>query len=125
MEVASRKNPPPEGIGAVKHTTKTKMTGASDEKTLAEFIKKNYPLLSSVGIFIALTVFTGSLKPSILGATLSLLFLTATVLTAVELIGWSLPLSMAFLLGIFERLLELSVFGLVFYWLLIATRVNP
>lgn len=108
----------------MERTAKNKKAVASTKMTLAEFVEENHRLLSSVGIFTALTVFSSSLKPSILGAVLSLLFLTPGVLIFWELVG-RIPKEKTRLLDQFENLLMLTAFVIVIYWLLAARNVHP
>jgi len=96
----------------------------SREATLGEFIDENHRVLSSVGIFAALTVFTNSIEPRGLSALVSLFFLAATMLTSWELLR-RFPSNRTFLLNSFHYILELGIYGIAVSWLLMARRASP
>jgi len=95
----------------------------SDEKPIKEpirvslsgFIEENHKLLSTIGIFTALTVFSFNLKLSLFGYGLSFLFLAMTVLLWLELIS-KFPPKGSGILGWFESILGIAVLGLIAYW---------
>jgi len=97
--------------------------GGTDQKaeknTLSEFVENNNRLLSAVGLFTALTIFATSLEIEILGAFLSFLLLSATVILWMELLE-KFPASAPATAKLtwFESTLSLAMLVVVFYWLL-------
>lgn len=85
--------------------------------TLAEFVEANHKLLSTVGIFAALTLFSSNLPFKGLGYLLAFVFLSATLLLWVELLVRFPSQRGNWRLVWFENLLSFGVAGLVAYWL--------
>jgi membrane-associated HD superfamily phosphohydrolase len=95
----------------------TSQESQPEKLSLSSFIEKNYKLLSVLGIFTALTVFSSNLSFKWISSTLSFLFLTITVLIWLEI--WAkFPKSGAARLIWFENLLSFSVMVVGLYWLL-------
>jgi hypothetical protein len=70
--------------------------------TLYDFIDTNHKLISSLGVFIALTLFSMSLRLSYLGNLLTILLLLLTILIWFELV-WRLPWGdVSITLGLFK-----------------------
>jgi len=97
--------------------------GRTDQKaeknTLSEFVEKNNRLLSAVGLFTALTIFATNLEPRVIGAFLSFLLLSATVMLWMELLE-KFPASAPATAKLtwFETTLSFALLVVVFYWLL-------
>ena len=84
--------------------------------SLKEFIEQNHKIISSIGIFIALTVFSSNLKSTYFSIGLSFLFLLLTTMIWIELIG-QFPKHGSNLLGWFEAILGITFFALIGYWI--------
>jgi hypothetical protein len=86
--------------------------------TLKTFIDNNDKLLSALGIFTALTVFSSNLSPKYIGYVLSFLFLSTTILLWLEL--WArFPSKFATTRLIwFENILSYSIMAVIAYWLI-------
>lgn len=91
---------------------------AKDQVTLAQFIEANHKLLSTLGIFTALSVFSGNLGLRSLGYILSFLFLSGTILLWFELLMRFPAVSATWRLVWFENVLSFAAIALVGYWLL-------
>ena len=91
----------------------------AERNTLGEFIENNHRLLSAVGLFTALTIFATNLEIEILGAFLSFLLLSATVILWMELLE-KFPASAPATAKLtwFESTLSGAMLVVVFYWLL-------
>jgi len=91
---------------------------AKNEKTtLTAFIEDNHKLLSTLGIFIALTVFASSLTLRWIASILSGFFLFATILICFEL--WErFPSGGSTRLAFFENTLVFATLVVIAYWLL-------
>jgi hypothetical protein len=86
--------------------------------SLSDFIDQNHKLISVLGIFTALTVFTSSLQVKAIGNILSFIFLALTVLVWFELWGKFPSTDTTFRLTWFESILQFAIFGIVVYWLI-------
>jgi hypothetical protein len=99
---------------------KEKTTTADEVKkkvSLVDFVEDNHKLITTLGVFTALTVFVSNLPLKTLGYLLSFLFLTGTVLVWSEL--WSrFPKPGTNRLIWFENVLSVAVLILVAYWVL-------
>jgi len=84
--------------------------------TLSSFIDENHKLLTSLGVFIALTVFSSNLPLIGLSYFLSFLFLSGAVIIWLE--TWQkFPKGNAtWLLFIFENILSLITVVIILYW---------
>lgn len=86
--------------------------------TLSDYIEQNSKLISVLGVFTALTVFSHNLNIKTIGNILSFVFLSLTIIVWLEL--WtkfpSRPSSWRLIL--FENILSFSIFGIIFYWFL-------
>lgn len=86
------------------------------EVTLGEFIETNYKLLSTLGIFTVLAVFSNNLQLKEIGNLLSFLFVAAMVLIWHEL--WvSFPTKLSEKLFWFKFIISFTIFWVVVYWL--------
>jgi len=85
--------------------------------TLKYFIDENHKLLSSIGIFIAITVFSMNLDADYFSIGLSFLFLLLTVLLWIELLR-QFPQKGSNLLSWFEVFLGITLLVLIFYWII-------
>lgn len=96
---------------------KTSIKQNKKRATLNTFINKNDKLLSALGIFTALTVFSSNLSLKWIGYILSFLFLSTTILIWLEL--WAkFPKSATTRLMWFENILSYSIMAVIAYWLL-------
>ena len=90
-----------------------------EKHTLSTFIEDNYRLLSAVGLFTALTVFASNLEIRVVGAFLSFLLLSATVILWLELMEkFPAGIPATGRLTWFETILSYAMLVVVFYWLL-------
>jgi len=87
--------------------------------TLADFIDENQRIITVLGVFTALTVFAGNLRPEEFGQLLSSLFLTLTLLIWLELWGRFPAQGTGWRLDWFENILAFTVLILVGYWVAI------
>ncbi len=88
----------------------------SPPTTLVAFVENNYRLLTALGVFTALTVYSGNLTLKPVGYVLSFFFLAAAVLLWLELWANFPRLGTARLFW-FENILFFATMILVFYWL--------
>ena len=88
----------------------------SKKVTLGEFIETNHKLLSTLGIFTVLAVFSNNLQLKGIGYFLSFLFVAAMVLIWLEL--WArFPTKGSEKLVWFENIISVATLGVVVYWL--------
>lgn len=85
--------------------------------SLSDFIENNHKLISSLGIFTALTAFSMNITNKYFKFGLSFLSLTLSVMLFIELIG-QFPKKGASLLGWFETVLTFTFLGYVCYWII-------
>lgn len=85
---------------------------------LDEFIESNQKLISVLGVFTALTVFTANLQFKVFGYALSFIFMSITLIIWVELLEKFPKGDAHWRLKIFETLLSFSFLALILYWLL-------
>jgi len=96
---------------------KNKPRHLKQPKDLSDFIKENITLITSLGVFTALTGFANNLAIKEIGIFISFGFLTITVLIWLQL--WAkFPPDGKYLLRVFESTLALTVFMVVIYWLI-------
>lgn len=96
--------------------SKIKAPPLSPKVSLTIFIEENHKLLTVLGVFTALTVFSLSLSLKIIGYFLSFAFFTISLIIWFEL--WSkFPKNGSFKLSCLENILSLTIFVLIFYWL--------
>jgi hypothetical protein len=93
----------------------------ADEETrgarrLKDFVGANHDLISVIGVFTALTLFSATVGSTILGPLISAAFLTLTLLLFYELIG-QLPSGGTLKLKLFKGLMPWIAPYLLFYWL--------
>jgi len=89
-----------------------------ERNSLTDFINDNQKLISVLGVFTALTVFSANLPFKIMGYALSFIFFAVTLLVWIELLE-KFPKGKAnWRLRLFENLLSYSVLGIFLYWLL-------
>ena len=87
------------------------------EITLGEFIEENERLITVLGVFIALTIFSINLAANFIGQMLAFAFISMTVLVFFE-IYWRLPdRRMHWTLILFRALMGTAFFFFIFYWL--------
>ena len=84
---------------------------------LDEFIESNQKLISVLGVFTALTVFTANLQFKVFGYALSFIFMSITLIIWVELLEKFPKGDAHWRLKIFETLLSFSFLALILYWL--------
>lgn len=86
---------------------------------LGAFLEENQRLITLLGVFSALTLFAGTVRPVEFGRFLSSIFLTLVVLIWLEL--WSRFPSKAggWRLSLFESILSLAVLAMVGYWIVV------
>jgi len=88
------------------------------KNTLSEFIDINHKLISVLGVFTALTVFSYNLALKPIGYALSFVFLTLTVIVWLELWAKFPKRPSSWRLTTFENILSYSTIGVIAYWLL-------
>ncbi len=88
------------------------------EVTLTAFVKGNYPLLATIGIFVALTVFSQSIRLKAIGNLLSFLFLSCAVLVMFEIFTQISTARYSGRLKWFGNILSLAILTAIMYWLL-------
>lgn len=102
-----------------KQRTKTiKQPKKLKKPSLTDYIEENQKLISVLGVFAALSVFSLTFSIKAIGYVLSFVFLTLTVIVWIELWTKFPKKPVSGLLSIFEWLLMVSTFGVCFYWLL-------
>ncbi|SMD44803.1 hypothetical protein SAMN00777080_3437 [Aquiflexum balticum DSM 16537] len=87
-------------------------------KDLASFIDENSKLISVLGVFTALTVFSFNLQIKFVGNLLSFVFLTLVILVWVEIWSRFPKKSSSWRLNLFENILSYSILLIVFYWII-------
>jgi small-conductance mechanosensitive channel len=93
--------------------------------SLADFIEANHKLITVLGVFTAITAFSGSLPIQPFAQAISALFLTLTLLVWLELWG-RFPSSVAtWTMYWFESILGLAMLALVAYWVFSIRSVFP
>jgi hypothetical protein len=92
-------------------------TDETPKMTLGEFIETNHKLLSTLGIFIALIVFSINLPDNFFGNMISFLLLAIIFLIWIEVFR-RLPKSKEWSLEVFHNLLFLVLFLLILYWII-------
>jgi len=90
----------------------------NSKNTLSDFIEVNQKLLSVLGVFTALTVFTSNLPLKPVGQGLSFIFLALTLLIWTELVQKFPSGTSTWRLILFENLILFCVFGVFAYWML-------
>jgi hypothetical protein len=100
------------------NTEKKEATKKDDKITLTKFIEDNQKLISILGVFTALTVFTANLSVRALGYVLSFIFLSLTLIIWIELLEKFPRGDANWRLKLFEILLSYSFLGIIIYWLL-------
>jgi len=93
-------------------------TSKTEKISLSTFIEDNHKIISVLGIFSALTVFSRSLQLKALGDVLSFMFLTLTIIVWFELWGKFPSEETTGRLSWFETILTFTILGLVIYSLL-------
>ena len=94
------------------------------QTTLSEFIEDNHKLITTLGVFTALTIFTKTQTTGQISGLLSFLCLSMALLIWVEL--WrKIPRPSTFSLQVFEILLSIFVIGLALNYLLEYRRYWP
>jgi len=88
------------------------------KNTLFDFIEQNHKIISVLGVFIALTVFTANLSFQAIGYALSFLFMAITIIVWMELLERFPKGESTWRFKTFENLLNYSFFGIIFYWLI-------
>ena len=86
--------------------------------SLSDFVNENSKLISTLGVFTALSVFSTNLALKPYGYVLSFAFMTLTILLWLELWGKYPAKSGSWRLYWFENILFLTVLAVVLYWLL-------
>ena len=92
--------------------------------TLASFIEDNHKLLTTLGVFTALTVFASNIDPKPVGNILSIFFLTLTVLIWLEVWERFPPRNGSWRLLWFESVLSFSVLAILGIWLFYLSSVS-
>lgn len=88
-----------------------------EELSLNDFIEKNHKIISTIGIFVAITVFTTNLKIEFFSVILSFLFLLMTVMVWLELLG-KFPKRVSYRLDWFKSFLTLAFLCFIGYWVI-------
>jgi hypothetical protein len=97
---------------------KNQSSTQGEKNTLSKFIDDNQKLISVLGVFTALTVFTASLPLKVVGSMLSFMFLTLTLIIWTEVLEKFPKGEATWRLGLFEQILAYSFLGIIAYWLL-------
>lgn len=93
------------------------MDDKPEKITLHTFLENNHKILSVLGVFTALTVFSRGLPLTGVGQILSLLFLTLTILLWLELMS-RYPTPASARLSWFENLVTFAIMFTAIYWLM-------
>ncbi len=96
-----------------------------DKPSLHQYIEENHKLITTLGVFTALTLFARQSVPDFLGSLLSALFLTLALLVWFELAGRVPPRMGTSTMYWFESTLTFCVMVLSFYWFLSVRSVFP
>ncbi len=88
------------------------------KNTLSDYIDDNSKLISVLGVFTALTVFTRNFTIEPIGYLLSFVFLTLSIIVWLELWTKFPKKPSSWRLLVFENVLSFSVLGIILYWLL-------
>jgi hypothetical protein len=86
--------------------------------TLAEFVEENQKLITVLGVFTALTIFSSNLSLKPFAHALSFMFMTLSVLLWLELWGKYPSSPGNWTLTWFENILFLTVLAFIAYWLI-------
>lgn len=95
-----------------------KPSTTKNQNTLTNFIEQNQKIISVLGVFTALTVFTANLSFRAFGYALSFIFLSLTLLLWIEVLEKFPKGEANWRLKIFEILLSYTFLGIILYWLL-------
>jgi hypothetical protein len=90
----------------------------SHQVTLTEFVEQNHRLITVLGVFTALTMFSSNLPLKPFAYVLSFMFMTLTVLLWLELWGKYPSSPGNWTLTWFENILFLAVLAFIAYWLI-------
>lgn len=89
-----------------------------DKVTLYSFMEENHKVITVIGVFTALTVFTANLTLRPMALILSFLFMTLTIILWLELLGRFPSKGGGWRMYWFENILSFAAFSLLAYWLL-------
>lgn len=103
----------------------TKEQIVEEKPTLYDYIEENHKLITTLGVFTALTLFAKQTIPDYIGSLLSALFLTLTLLVWLELVGRFPPKMGTSTMYWFESVLSFSVLAIIIYWFLSVRSVLP
>jgi hypothetical protein len=92
--------------------------GKKKKPTLFDFIEENQRLVTVLGVFTALTVFSSNVPLKPFGYVLSFLFMSLTVLLWLELWQKFPSESGSWRLTVFENILPFTVLAVIAYWLI-------
>lgn len=104
-----------------KVVSKTKLTKQRIEKeqtSLSDFVRENDKLISTLGVFTALTIFSANLSIKSYGYALSFAFMALSLLLWFELWARFPSSTGSWRLSVFENILFWTVLAIMFYWLL-------
>ena len=93
--------------------------------TLHQYIEENHKLITTLGVFTALTLFARQIPSPQFASILSLLFLTLSMIVWFELFGRFPAKTGTLTLMYFESALGFTVLTLAIYWFLTARAVIP
>jgi len=91
-------------------------TDKDKSPTLFDFIEENQRLITVLGVFTALTVFSSNLPLKPFGYVLSFMFMSLTVLLWLELWQKFPTKSGSWRLTVFENVLPFTVLAVIAYW---------
>lgn len=89
-----------------------------DKPRLKPFIDENSKLISAIGLFIALVIFSKNIEMELFADLFAFVFLFIVIILWTELIEQFPSKEGSWKLIIFENIISYLVLGLVFYWLL-------
>jgi uncharacterized membrane protein len=89
---------------------------SNGKNTLSKFIEDNHKLISVLGVFTAITVFSGNMQLRTLGYVLSFIFLLITLIIWTELLEKFPKGTATWRLTAFEDLLAFSFLGILLHW---------
>jgi hypothetical protein len=90
----------------------------AEKNSLGKFLEENQRLITVLGVFTALTVFTTNLPLKPIGYLLSFVFLALSLIVWIELLERFPRGEATWKLRVFESLLAYSFMGIFLYWLL-------
>jgi hypothetical protein len=97
-------------------SSQTEHDAPKKKTSLNDFVGLHQPLITSTGVFIALTIFCFSITNQNVGFILSFFFMAISLLFLYDLVK-CFKKDVSLRLGLFQLLLNFAMFALLFYWL--------